>query len=172
MVGRRVRLLRPAGSMEAIPVGTPRTLGPRIRGRQGDSIRCPALTCVRLKEPDPGSGPLPRTDGRQPFMPGSVSRTPACESSLRFCLVRRKRPLSVGRFHAPFIQRGFTMPRSRFCVKDFQKNCKRFEIQRPKPEPSSGASRKPRVSAQVRLFSRREKGFREALLRSHQRPSG
>jgi len=29
---------------------------------------------VRLKKPDPGSGPLRRADGRQPFMPASVSR--------------------------------------------------------------------------------------------------
>ena len=58
---------------------------------------------ARFTKPDPVFGPMEKADGRQPFMPKSISRPlPLKTYPFRFAHARRVRPLIVGRVRNAF----------------------------------------------------------------------
>jgi hypothetical protein len=101
--------------------GVRRAKAPGLAERTGESIRRPAR--IRsLHQARSGSSLWP-ADGRQPFMPKSISRSlPSKAYPFRFAHARRMRPLLSGASRAPFIQRGITIARSRLNVKKLAPN--------------------------------------------------
>jgi hypothetical protein len=96
---------------------------PRSGDKTGRSIRRPGRKCVRLKSrARTGFEPWAKRTGASPSCRVIISQS--LPSSLIPSFSRnpgRKRPLSVGRVGAPFIQRQLTMPQFRSFVNDFQK---------------------------------------------------